>query len=147
MKTPGVGSGTNGPDSMEFLQQARALMRAPEAGQAHLGGTWPRAVALLTRQALEQSLNNFWSQQAPGVEHASRAAQLLCLTAFLDDRNVVSGVRSAWHGLSRACHHQVYELPPTATELERWLDAVDALVGYDPIRSVPSSRPRRRSPA
>ena len=147
MKTPGVGSGTKMSNSTQFLQQARALMRAPEAGQADLGGTWPRAVALLTRQALEQGLDNFWSQQAPGVEQASLAGQLLCLSAFLDDRDVVSGVRSAWHGLSRACHHQVYELPPTATELERWLDAVDALLAYDPIRSTPSSRPRHRSPA
>jgi hypothetical protein len=58
---------------------------------------------------------------------------------------VVSGVRSAWHGLSRACHHQVYELSPTATELERWLDAVDAFLSYDPIRPAPSSGPRPRS--
>jgi hypothetical protein len=55
-------------------------------------------------------------------------------------------VRYAWHGLSRACHHQVYELPPTATELERWLDAVDALLAYDPIRPAPSLRPGHRSP-
>ena len=81
MKTPGVGSGTNGPNSMQFLQQARALMRAPEAGHADLGGTWPRAVALLARQALEQGLDDFWGARAPRVREASRHAQLLCLTA------------------------------------------------------------------
>jgi hypothetical protein len=147
MKAPGLGSGTNGPNSMQFLLQARALMRAPEAGHADLGGTWPRAVALLARQALEQGLDDFWGARAPRVREASRHAQMLCLGAYLQDDGVVSGVRYAWHGLSRACHHQVYELPPTATELERWLDAVDALVAYDPIRPAPSSRPRHRSPA
>jgi hypothetical protein len=29
---------------------------------------------------------------------------------------------SAWHGLSRAMHHHTYELPPTAAELQGWLD-------------------------
>ena len=147
MKPAGSGPGTNGPNSTQFLQQARALMQAPESGNADLGGTWPRAVALLTRQALEQGLDDFWAARAPRVRGASRHAQLLCLGAYLQDDDVVSGVRYAWHGLSRACHHQVYELAPTATELERWLDAVDALLKYDPIRSTPSSRPRHRSPA
>jgi hypothetical protein len=147
MKPPALGSGTNGPNSMQFLQQARALIRAPEAGHADLGGTWPRAVALLARQALEQGLDDFWSACAPRVRGASRRSQLLCLGAYLHDDGVVSGVRYAWHGLSRACHHQVYELPPTATELDRWLDAVDALLAYDPSRPAPSSRPRHRSPA
>jgi hypothetical protein len=147
MNQPGLGSGTNGPNSMQILQQARGLMRAPEAGHDDLGGTWPRAVALLARQALEQGLDDFWSARAPRVREASRHAQLLCLAAYLDDEGVVSGVRYAWHGLSRACHHQVYELPPTATELEHWLDAVDALLTYNPIRPTPSSRPRPRSPA
>ena len=101
---------------------------------------------MLARQALEQGLDDFWGARAPRVREASRHAQLLCLGAYLLDDDVVSGVRYAWHGLSRACHHQVYELPPTATELERWLDAVDALLAYDPIRRAPSLRPGHRSP-
>ena len=110
-------------------------------------GSWPRASALLARQALEQGLDDLWGAVAPRAREAPRRAQLLCLGAYLQDDGVVSGVRYAWHGLSRACHHQDYELPPTATELARWLDAVDALLSYDPIRSTPSSRPRPRSPA
>jgi hypothetical protein len=112
----------------ELLHQARALMQAPQSGQADLAGVWPRAVALLGRQALEQALDAYWRQHAPGVEHASRLAQLLCLPAYLDDRDVASGVRYAWYGLSRACHHHAYELSPTAEELAALLDATDAFV-------------------
>jgi hypothetical protein len=98
-----------------------------------LAGLWPRAVALLGRQALEQGLDDFWRAVAPRVGEASRHAQLLCLGAFESDEELVSGVRHAWHGLSRACHHQVYELPPAAAELERWLDAVERLIRHDPM--------------
>lgn len=96
-------------------------------------GFWPRAAALLARQALEDGLDDFWGAAAPRVREASRHAQLLCLGAFVPDQDLVSGVRHAWHGLSRACHHHVYELGPTAAELERWLDAVERLLAYDPV--------------
>ena len=70
---------------------------------------------------------------APPVRHVSRHAQLLCLGAYVPNEELVSDVRQAWQGLSQACHHQVYELPPTAAELARWLDAVERLLRYDPM--------------
>lgn len=94
---------------------------------------WPRAAALLARQALEQGLDDLWGARAPRVREASRHAQLLCLGAFVPDEELVSGVRHAWHGLSRACHHQQYELAPTAGELGRWLDDVERLLAHDPM--------------
>jgi hypothetical protein len=97
-------------------------------------GLWPRATALLARQALEQGLDDLWGALSPRVREASRHAQLLCLGEFVRDEALVSGARYAWHGLSRACHHQVYELPPTAGELGTWLDAVDRLLAHDPMR-------------
>ena len=131
----------------ELTRAARALLSGGPRRQAgardhdpggrgdatELAGMWPRAVALLGRQALEHGLDDLWSALAPRVRAASRNAQLLCLSAFVSDEELVSGVRHAWHGLSRACHHQVYELPPTAEELGRWLDAVDRLVAHDPM--------------
>ena len=98
-----------------------------------MGGIWPRAVALLGRQALEQGLDDLWAATAPRVRGASLRAQLLCLGPFVADEELVSRVRHAWHGLSRACHHQVYELSPTEAELSTWLDAVDRLLAHDPI--------------
>ena len=97
------------------------------------GGIWPRAAALLARQALEQGLDDLWGARRPAVREASRHAQLLCLGRSFADEELVSGMRYAWHGLSRACHHQVYELSPTEAELSTWLDAVDRLVAHDPI--------------
>jgi hypothetical protein len=111
---------------------AKSAGRPPNKGAAV--GSWPRAAALLARQALEQGLDDLWGAVSPRVREASRHAQLLCLGEFIRDEEVVNGARYAWHGLSRACHHQVYELSPTEAELSTWLDAVDRLVSHDPMR-------------
>ncbi|MGE3889466.1 MAG: hypothetical protein AB7H81_23800 [Vicinamibacterales bacterium] len=121
----------------ELVSAARALVHGGTlvtGRPGELRGVWPRAVALLGRQALEQGLDDLWGAVAPRVRDASRHAQLLCLGAFVRDGELVSGVRHSWHGLSRACHHHAYELPPTAEELGRWLAAVDRLVAFDPLR-------------
>ena len=44
------------------LAWARAVAAHPELG---LQGTWPRAAALLGRQALEEGLDGFWMRQLP----------------------------------------------------------------------------------
>ena len=89
----------------ELAGAARMMIRGD------LAGIWPRAAAVLGRQGLEQGLDDLWGAVAPRVRGASHHAQLLCLDAFVPDDDLVRGVRQAWHGLSRACHHQVYELP------------------------------------
>jgi hypothetical protein len=89
---------------------------------------WSRAAALLGRQALEAELDELWSRTAPGIERASTKCQLLCLPAFLSDRGLAGRAAHAWGALTGACHHHPYELPPTAEELERWLDAVEAVI-------------------
>jgi hypothetical protein len=90
-------------------------------------GLWPRAAAMLGRQALEETLDELWSQQAPGLERASTTSQLLCLPALLPDRQLAGRAAHAWAALTHACHHHPYELPPTADELDRWLQVVDAM--------------------
>jgi hypothetical protein len=124
--------------TMQAGGEDEALTASGARGQggeeAGLVGAWPRAVAVLGRQALEHALDDFWSAEAPLVRAVPRHPQLVCLGAYLPAGDVVSGVRAAWHGLSRACHHHVYELPPTAEELGRWLDAVEAFIRYDPCR-------------
>lgn len=107
---------------------------AAGAREAGMHGLWPRAVALLARQSLERGLDDLWAAVAPRVLGSSRKAQLLSLGQFVRDRELVDGVRHAWHGLSRACHHHSYELPPTAAELERWLEAAERLAAHDPVR-------------
>jgi len=120
-------------DPSALLAAARDLLERADPTTA---GIWPRATALLTRQALEAALDDLWSLRAPGVEHCSAHAQLLCLPYFLtgDDR-LAEDVAYAWDGLSHAVHHHPYELPPTSVELMHWLSIVEQLV-----KSVKSAR-------
>ncbi len=111
------------PSPLELLVMARQLLDRPEEGAA---GVWPRAAALLGRQALEQFLADLWRQRAPGTEQASMRAQLACLSSYLDEETA-GRVAYAWGALSDACHQHPYELAPTASELRRWLQAVERL--------------------
>ena len=92
-------------------------------------GIWPRATALLARQALETALDDLWKLRAPGLEQCSCRAQLLCLPYYLGgDDKLAERVSSTWGGLSHAIHHHPYELPPTSSELLQWLTTVEQLV-------------------
>ena len=94
-------------------------------------GIWPRATALLTRQALEAALDDLWRRRAPGLELCSARAQLLCLPSYLHgDEELAERVSYTWAGLSRACHQHPYELPPTSSELIGWIEVVEQLVAH-----------------
>lgn len=108
----------------QLLNLARSVMRVQ---RSDLVGTWPRASAILGRQALEVALDQFWARAAPGVEGAPRRAQMICLSEY-SDAELARRVRYAWHGLSNACHHHAYDLPPIEPELSGWLDDVEALI-------------------
>ncbi len=110
--------------SEELLHAARRLIEEPEGPE----GVWPRASALLARQALEGALDCLWADTLPGMERASRFTQLACLGQILTDGFLVASVRSAWSSLSRACHHHHYELGPTAAELQRWIGQTERLL-------------------
>ena len=107
-----------------LIDLARSMIQDQDP---ELIGIWPRAAAILARQAFEISLDRFWLAVAPGVDHASKRAQLVCLAEYIDTR-LASRIRYAWHGLSDACHHHAYELPPTLSELEGWLRDVETLI-------------------
>ncbi len=120
----------------DVVAAARNLMERKDPATA---GLWPRATALLARQALEATLDDLWRVRAPGMEHCSMKAQLLCLPFYfqalkpsgpqaLADEHLAERVSYAWAGLSRACHQHPYELPPTSAELLGWLATVEQLV-------------------
>jgi hypothetical protein len=126
-----AGSGGRlGPTPAELLSAADDLLRDCHP---NLAGTWPRAVVVLCRQALEGALFDLWRARAPGVEEVSYRGQLLCLRSYLD-ADLAASADQTWNALSRACHHHAYELPPTAPELGAWLDCVDEVV-----RSIPGA--------
>ena len=122
------------PEPHDLVALARATIRD---SSPHLIGIWPRASAILARQALQITLNQFWLHVAPGVQKASARAQLICLAEYVDS-HLTSRIRYAWHGLSVACHHHAYDLPPTAQELEGWLTDIEALIHEvgEPSRNV-----------
>lgn len=110
---------------VELVTAARNLMERKDPATA---GLWPRATALLARQALEAAVDDFWKVRAPGMEQCSMKAQLLCLPHYLGDEELAERASYAWAGLSGACHQHPYELPPTSSELLGWLGVVDELV-------------------
>jgi hypothetical protein len=127
----------------ELLAAARRLVERSDAATA---GVWPRAAALLARQALELALAGLWAARpaAAGLDHSSMRSQLLCLTAYLD-ADTATRAAYLYAALSRACHYHLYELAPTATELTRWLNETTELVAL--LRSRVDSGHHASSPA
>jgi hypothetical protein len=111
--------------SAEILERATALLHHPTAETA---GLWPRATAVLARQALEVGLHEALSEKILGIQDAPVRVQLLCLQSYLEDAETAHDVNLAWWALSRACHHGSYELAPTAPELEGLIDVVRRFV-------------------
>ena len=108
-------------DPLDLLASAKDLLTIPDA---RTQGVWPRAAALLGRQALEMALERYWQRYADGVQWTPMRCQLLSVPAFLGDGDLAGRVAHAWWALSRACHHQAYELGPTHEELQGWLSDV-----------------------
>lgn len=114
---------TGEPDPQRLLELADELLSETVPS---MEGRWPRAVAILTRQALEMSLDRLWARVYPPVAGASMRAQLLCLPTYLDPE-LAARASVTWSALSRASHQHAYELPPTAEELAGWLEATGEL--------------------
>ena len=110
----------------ELLAAATRLMQRPDAASA---GIWPRAAALLARQALEPAMEALWAAkpQAAGLSGCSMRSQILCLTAYLDP-DTATRAAYLFAALSHACHYHPYELAPTAAELTGWLDQAAQIV-------------------
>lgn len=110
-------------DAGTMIRYSRELLQRAEPSTA---GIWPRASAVLARQALETVLADLWRVRAPGLERCPMRAQLLCIEACLPKTgDLAARARYAWSGLSRACHQHPYELPPTMSELAGWVGMVE----------------------
>lgn len=111
-------------DPAVLLASARVVI---ERRHRATRGVWPKAAALLGRQALESAIR----QQIPEIADASGRARNVCLPALLGDRKLARDLIQSWGALSRATHYHAYDLPPTADELERWLEPVDRLIATE----------------
>ena len=115
----------DGGEPRELLELADQLLRRADPATR---GLWPRASAILARQALETSVRTLWERQAPDLRACSMRTQLICLRTYLGDADLAIRAGHAWAVLSRASHHHAYELAPTADELQGWFPAVLELV-------------------
>jgi len=102
-------------------------------GKVSLGSRGARTAALLARRALEDWLDEqsaTWSTSS--YWEPTTKSKLVVLEA-LRGAEVGEEARSAWHGLSAACHHHSYELQPSAAEVRHLVEQVRELdVGGKP---------------
>jgi hypothetical protein len=113
------------PSPGSSLQAAQAILDRPAAIR---GPGWARSVVLLARQALEDALNLFWVQRAPGMERATGKSRLVSLRYYLSEPEISRRAHHTWSVLSDATHYRGYDLAPTAAELRGWLTEVGELV-------------------
>jgi hypothetical protein len=90
-------------------------------------GRWPHACAWLTRLALEQALDDYWSRVLPEAVSCGVHPQLLMLPQYAG-ASTAAQAAEAWYGLARATHQHAYDLAPTAAELRRWHELVPTIV-------------------
>jgi hypothetical protein len=109
----------------ETLAMAQALL---ERADAKTAGLWPRAAALLARQAMEQGLDDYWRERGLALDEFGTRPQLICLREYLGDDALAGRAHHTWAALSEACHHHPYELAPGHAELTAWIDTVGELL-------------------
>jgi cytochrome c5 len=130
------------PAAEELLAAARRVVNRPEAAW---DGSWPRAAAHLTRQALEDAVRRLWGGPTAGLERATFTAQLVCLREYLGDPHLARRTHLTWSQLSQACHAHPYELAPTAGELRAWAELVQTLLDHVQRERRATGGPRRQA--
>lgn len=111
-----------GPTPTQLLAAARLTAARPAAW----GACWPRATAILTRQALEETIDTLWAGPAAGMADGTWKAKLTCLPNYLDP-DLARRARHTWYALTAACHAHPYQLAPTLAELHGWIADVEAV--------------------
>lgn len=111
-------------EARQVLAAARIAVQNPDAG---LDDAWPRAAALLARQALELAVEALLVDRIPEVDGVSMRVQMACLGELVGPGDAHEAAW-LWARLSTACHHHPYDLAPTGDELSEWIDRVGAFV-------------------
>lgn len=109
----------------ELLAAADRLL-SPAHGTTLSPGVRARAAATLLRLALDESLDAFWQSVSPRMTRTGRT-RMLCLQWYVSP-SVARQWYTVWSGLSAACHHHTYDLPPTPAEVRAWHQDVSELL-------------------
>ena len=97
-----------------MLAAAGALLDEPVEDTATV---WPLGAAVLTRQAIETTVDIFWNTTEKSMREAPRKQQWLALPAYLGRAPELPAAEYAWSALSEACHHRDYDVGLTEAEL------------------------------
>lgn len=83
-----------------------------------------RIAAWLGRLALETLVTATLDADGIRAADATMRTRLGCLQIL--EPELAPDAATLWWGLSRCCHHHAYELAPSATEIEHYLDLLAA---------------------
>ncbi len=119
----------------DLIATARQLLDDPTHATV---SAWPRAAALLARQALERALADYWDSRLPGAERLNMRAQLNCAQIYLGAQ-LAGELTYTWYALSRATHHHPYELDPTRDELASLIGSADRAIRTVAAKTAPTS--------
>lgn len=111
----------------ELLARCRSLLTVADPVTA---GLWPRCVAFLLREALEDHVATILDRIAPGVRATPMRAQLITLRVLWSRPELARRVAHTWSALSEATHYQGYELAPASADLHGWMQTVEELVAF-----------------
>lgn len=111
-----------------LLSSAQAILDGTIAMPHHQA---PRAAAFLARQGLEDLALVLCVRHGIHSGMETMGARLIVLRERVD-RTTADKLERAWAGLSRACHHHAFELPPTASEVRGLIELVTSIPPSDP---------------
>ncbi len=98
---------------------------------------WPLGAAVLTRQAIETTVDVFWTAKAKTMLEAPRKHQWLALPSYFGRAPELPAAEYAWSALSEACHHRDYDVGLTEAELRQHLATARAFA-----KAVAATLPR-----
>ncbi len=106
-------------DLRTTIEEARSILAAPPD---YFGTGWPLAVCLLARQALEETVEQYWDRVDQPMNRTSMTHQLLCIPTLEVD---AQSLFSLWSRLSEWCHYRAVHAEPTSAELESLLADIE----------------------
>lgn len=96
---------------------------------------WAPAAVILARQALEGTIDRHYRKfpSTRGIAEASWREKLICLPHYFrrgdpEARQLVERVTWCWVALSNAAHERGLVMLPSASDIAKWLETVEAFV-------------------
>lgn len=113
----------------ERLAVAEGLLE--KSGEA-MAGLWPRACAVLVRQALEGAVERVLRERVPGSQAARWRVKFLVLGRAIGDEGKARELGYVWGRCSEVLHRGGGGLGASEVQLRGWVEVVRGVVGLSP---------------